>query len=70
VAGFPGVASRAGGGGLFYADAVRADEDEARRRGVSGVPSFVITGRRIITGAQSPDVLLEELRLAWRRVTG
>ncbi|MER5321597.1 DsbA family oxidoreductase [Streptosporangium roseum] len=69
-AGFPAEAARALLRGHDYADAVRADGDEARRRGVSGVPSFVITGRRIIAGAQSPDVLLEELRLAWRRVTG
>ncbi|MET8339554.1 DsbA family oxidoreductase [Streptosporangium canum] len=69
-AGFPAEAAHALLRGHSYADAVRADEDEAHRRGVSGVPSFAIAGRRIIAGAQSPDTLLEELRLAWRRATG
>ncbi|WP_052424055.1 DsbA family oxidoreductase [Nonomuraea candida] len=69
-AGFPAESAQALLRGHDYVDAVRADEDEARRRGVNGVPSFVIAGRRIIAGAQSPDILLEELRLAWRRATG
>lgn len=42
---------------------------EARRRGVSGVPSFVIADGDVVSGAQSPQALLEELRLAWRRAT-
>jgi predicted DsbA family dithiol-disulfide isomerase len=69
-AGFPAEAARALLRGHDHADAVRADEDEARHRGVSGVPSFVITGRQVVAGAQSPDALLAELRMAWRRVAG
>jgi predicted DsbA family dithiol-disulfide isomerase len=48
-----------------YADAVRADEDLARRMGTSGVPFFVFDGRLGVSGAQPPDVLLDVLRKAW-----
>lgn len=47
-----------------YADAVRADEETARRLGVSGVPFFVFDERLGVSGAQPPDVLLDVLRRA------
>lgn len=48
-----------------YADAVRADEEQAREYGISGVPFFVIDGRFGINGAQPPEVLLQALKQAW-----
>lgn len=48
-----------------YADAVRADEAEARAYGISAVPFFVIDGRYGIAGAQPPEIMLEALGRAW-----
>jgi predicted DsbA family dithiol-disulfide isomerase len=48
-----------------YADAVRADEAQARAYGISGVPFFVIDGRYGISGAQPADVVLQALDRAW-----
>ena len=48
-----------------YAEAVRADEDQARAYGISGVPFFVIDGRYGISGAQPSDAVLAALRQAW-----
>src|SRR5579875_891376 len=48
-----------------YADAVRADEREARRLGVTAVPFFLVGGRLAVPGAQSPEVMLQVLRRAW-----
>ncbi|KAA0021121.1 DsbA family oxidoreductase [Antrihabitans cavernicola] len=48
-----------------YADAVRADEDQARAYGISGVPFFVIDGKYGISGAQPADVVLQSLEQAW-----
>jgi hypothetical protein len=50
----------------MYAEAVRADEAQARAHGISAVPFFVIDGRYGIAGAQPPDVILEALERAWR----
>ncbi len=44
-----------------YADAVRADEEQAYEYGCSGVPFFVIDRRFAIPGAQSPDVIRQAL---------
>jgi predicted DsbA family dithiol-disulfide isomerase len=52
-------------GSEAYAAEVRADEDEARALGVSGVPFFVIDRRYGVAGAQAPDLLLELLDQAW-----
>ncbi len=49
-----------------YADAVRADEAEASRLGISGVPFFVLDRRYGISGAQAPDTLLAGLDQAWK----
>lgn len=48
-----------------YADAVRADEAEGARLGVSGVPMFLVDGRFAIPGAQPAEVILATLRRAW-----
>ena len=43
---------------------VRADEDEAQRRGIRGVPFFLVAGRYAVSGAQSPEVLLSAMERA------
>jgi predicted DsbA family dithiol-disulfide isomerase len=48
-----------------YADAVRADEAQAQAYGIRGVPFFVIDGRYGVSGAQSPEVLLDVLAEAF-----
>jgi predicted DsbA family dithiol-disulfide isomerase len=48
-----------------YADAVRADEAQARAYGISAVPFFVIDGKYGIAGAQPPEMLLGALERAW-----
>jgi predicted DsbA family dithiol-disulfide isomerase len=54
--------------GTQYADEVRADEDQARTLGISGVPFFVIGGRYAVSGAQPASVLLGALEKAWAEV--
>lgn len=48
------------------ADAVRADEDEARALGVTGVPFFVVDRRIAVSGAQPADVFTQLLEAGWR----
>ena len=48
-----------------YADAVRADEAQARAYGITGVPFFVVDGRYGISGAQPAELLLQALEQAW-----
>ena len=48
-----------------YGDLVRADEAEAGRREVTAVPTFLVDGRFVIPGAQSPPSMLATLRRAW-----
>ena len=48
-----------------YADAVREDEDLARRIGINGVPFFVLGRRYGVSGAQPADVLLQALDQSW-----
>ncbi|MCU1350800.1 MAG: 2-hydroxychromene-2-carboxylate isomerase/DsbA-like thioredoxin domain [Acidimicrobiales bacterium] len=48
-----------------YAEEVRVDEQRAGRLGISGVPYFVFDERLGVSGAQSPDVLLDVLEQAW-----
>jgi predicted DsbA family dithiol-disulfide isomerase len=50
-----------------YANDVRADEAAARELGVSGVPFFVIDRRYGISGAQSPEMILQVLDEAWAK---
>ncbi len=48
-----------------YADAVRADVDEAQQLGLGGVPAFVLNRRYLISGAQPPEALLAALEQAY-----
>jgi predicted DsbA family dithiol-disulfide isomerase len=60
----PGEARRALDDGS-YADAVRADEDQAREVGISSVPFFVIDWKYGFSGARPAELLTEALREAW-----
>jgi predicted DsbA family dithiol-disulfide isomerase len=39
------------------AEAVRAEDQEARRAGLQGVPTFIINGKYALSGAHLPEVL-------------
>jgi predicted DsbA family dithiol-disulfide isomerase len=47
-----------------YADAVRDEEDLARRIGIQGVPFFVLDRRYGVSGAQPAEVLIQALEKA------
>jgi predicted DsbA family dithiol-disulfide isomerase len=47
-----------------YAEVVRADEQQAREMGVTGVPFAVANGRVAVSGAQPVEVFLELFRAA------
>ncbi|MHA7967318.1 DsbA family oxidoreductase [Paenibacillus sp. CAU 1782] len=51
--------------GEEYAAQVRADEEEARRLGVTGVPFFVFDRKYAVSGAQSSGAFLQTLEKAW-----
>ncbi len=51
--------------GDAYAAEVRADERRAADLGITSVPFFVMGGAFGVSGAQSPDVLVEVLEEAW-----
>jgi predicted DsbA family dithiol-disulfide isomerase len=63
--GLPAVQVQAVLDGDGYADAVRADEQQAARYGITGVPFFVADGKYAVSGAQPPEVLLQLLRRAY-----
>jgi predicted DsbA family dithiol-disulfide isomerase len=65
-AGIDEEAVRAALAGDDGADAVRADEDEARALGVTGVPFFVVDRRIAVSGAQPAEVFTQLLEAAWR----
>lgn len=48
------------------ADAVRADEAQARLLGVTGVPFFVVDRRIAVSGAQPAEVFAQLLEAGWR----
>jgi predicted DsbA family dithiol-disulfide isomerase len=50
-----------------FADEVRADEELARRFGISAVPTFVVDRSLGGSGAQPPEALLDLLRAGWER---
>ncbi|GEL99648.1 DsbA family oxidoreductase [Cellulomonas terrae] len=66
AAGVDADEARAALGDDTGADAVRADEDEARALGVTGVPFFVVDRRIAVSGAQPADVFARLLETAWR----
>jgi predicted DsbA family dithiol-disulfide isomerase len=65
-AGVDAEAARAALAGDSGADEVRADEEEARALGVTGVPFFVVDRRIAVSGAQPADVFTQLLDTAWR----
>jgi predicted DsbA family dithiol-disulfide isomerase len=64
-AGLEAAAGEALAGGAF-AEAVRAEEAEARALGVTGVPFFALDGRWAISGAQPLEVFEAALAHAWK----
>lgn len=56
--------------GDAYAREVRADEQEARRLDIRGVPFFVFAGRHAVSGAHPSEALLAALTMAWADVQG
>ncbi|PSM42969.1 hypothetical protein C6Y14_12365 [Streptomyces dioscori] len=48
-----------------YADAVRADREEAAQLGNSGVPFIVFDRRYAVSGAQSATTFTQALEQAW-----
>jgi predicted DsbA family dithiol-disulfide isomerase len=48
-----------------YGDAVREDEELARRIGIQGVPFFVLGRRYGVSGAQPAELLLQALEKSW-----
>ena len=65
----PDGARRALGNGSCGGDA-RADEDEARRLGISGVPFCVLGGKYGVSGAQPTETFTQALRQAWDSRSG
>ena len=53
--------------GTEYADAVRADTEEAHALGATGVPFYVIDRKYGIPGAQPAEVFLRALRQAYEQ---
>ncbi|RBW48561.1 DsbA family oxidoreductase [Marinobacter sp. F3R11] len=45
-----------------YARAVREDEANYQKAGVTAVPAYIINNKYLIAGAQEPDVLVQALR--------
>jgi predicted DsbA family dithiol-disulfide isomerase len=48
-----------------YSGAVRADEDQARALGITGVPFCVLGGKFGVPGAQPAETFARGLRQAW-----
>jgi predicted DsbA family dithiol-disulfide isomerase len=64
-AGLDPAAARAALDGDAYAAEVRAEEHEAARLGITGVPFFVLGRRYAVSGAQPPELLLQALERAF-----
>jgi predicted DsbA family dithiol-disulfide isomerase len=67
--GLPEAEARATVTGDRYADAVREDEQDAQRLGISAVPTFVVDRTLGASGAHPPEQLLELLRQGWASQT-
>lgn len=52
--------------GNDYAAAVKADQDEAARLGINGVPFFVLNRRYAVSGAQPVDTFLKTIEQAYK----
>lgn len=53
-----------------YSDDVRADEAEARRLGITGVPFFVFDMSLGVSGAQATETFSQALEQAWSQAAG
>jgi predicted DsbA family dithiol-disulfide isomerase len=53
-----------------FSDDVRADEEEARQLGISGVPFCVLGGKYGVSGAQPGQTFAQALRQAWDSLSG
>lgn len=53
-----------------YADAVRADVEQARALGISGVPFFVLENKYGISGAQPAELFGQALAQVWAEIGG
>lgn len=51
--------------GNAFTEAVRQDEEEARRLGITGVPFFVVNGKYGVSGAQPLAVFKDVLNTVW-----
>ena len=49
---------------------MRADEDQARRLGITGVPFCVLDGKYGVSGAQPAETFAQALRQAWESPSG
>ena len=50
-----------------FTDVVRADENVAQELGISGVPSFLVDSKFMVSGAQGTEQILDVLQRAWAR---
>jgi len=50
-----------------FTDVVRADEVAAQELGITGVPSFLIDSKFMVTGAQGSEQILDVVQRAWAR---
>jgi len=62
--GIPADEARAGLDGDAYAEAVREDEHQAARHGITGVPFYVANGTYAVSGAQPAEVFVQLLQRA------
>lgn len=46
---------------------VQRDEEEAVKLGINSIPHFIIDGKYVISGAQSPDYILDALNKAYHK---
>ncbi len=63
--GIPADEARESLDGDAYADAVRDDEDQAARYGITGVPFYVANGKYAVSGAQPAEVFGQLLQRAY-----
>jgi predicted DsbA family dithiol-disulfide isomerase len=50
-----------------FTDVVRADENVAQELGISGVPSFLVDSKFMVSGAQGTEQILDVVQRAWAR---
>ncbi|GIN83892.1 DSBA oxidoreductase [Heyndrickxia sporothermodurans] len=54
--------------GTNFSDSVRADEEEARQLGITGVPFFVLNEKYAISGAQPVEAFSNALQMVWDEI--